>query len=130
MRIHLAARRSGRLRQPFFAFMERRLRHERWFKWLVVIMTCLVIGLTLRIVPWGRYLSASVPSTARQAARKVMGIRKPRPEIDDDWRRYRQLGIDTVRSRAERFYAAAEPSVQRLMRVCRNGSRPHAAALG
>jgi hypothetical protein len=96
--------------------MERRLRHERVFKWLVVITTCLVIGLILRIMPWGRYIFDSVPSSARQAARQVMGVKKPRTEIDAEWRRYRQLGIETVRSRAEQFYAEADPPYQRLIR--------------
>jgi hypothetical protein len=116
MRINLSGRRYVPLRQPFFAFMERRLQHERLFKWLIVITTCLVIGLMLRIMPWGRYISDSVPSSARQAARQVMGVKKPRTEVDAEWRRYRQLGIDTVRSRAERFYAEADPPYQRLIR--------------
>jgi hypothetical protein len=96
--------------------MERRLRHERWFKSLVVITTSLLIALVLKIMPWGRYLSASAPSSARQVALQLVGISKPRAEIDDDWRRFRQLGIETVRSRAARVYAEAEPAYQRLMR--------------
>ena len=55
-------------------------------------------------------------SDVRQAVRQLAGAPKPRNEINDDWRRYRELGIEQARSQVERFYDKAEPPVQRLLR--------------
>ena len=116
MRILLARRRSVPLQQPSFPFLERPQRHERWFKRLIVLTTCLVIVLILRGIPWERYVEASIAAWAGQAVRHVVGIRKSRAEIDDSWRRYRQLGIEQTRSSVERAYAESEPPDQRLLR--------------
>jgi hypothetical protein len=48
-----------------------------------------------------------------------MGIPTPRSEIDEYWRRYRQLGIETTRRRVERVYAEASQSDQRLLRYAK-----------
>jgi hypothetical protein len=115
MKIQLPWRRRAALRQVPFAFMERSQRIERRFKLLIVIMTCCVITLILRVMPWGRYASGSIAASARQAARQAAGIAKPRSEIDDYWRRYRQLGIEQTRKRAESFYERADPAMQRML---------------
>jgi len=99
--------------------MERPRRYDRWFKLLIVITTCFVIAVILSVMPWGRYLAGSIPPWARQAARQVMGIPTPRHEIDEEWRRYRRLGIEAVRPRVERFYAEASRYDQRLLRYAR-----------
>ena len=117
MRIPLARRRSVPLRQPSFPFLERPHRHERWFKRLIVLTTCLVIVLILRGIPWERYVEASIAAWTRQAVRQAMGFPKSRTETDDSWRRFRQLGIEQTRPRVERAYAQSEPRLdQRLLR--------------
>ncbi len=98
-----------------FGFMERSQRRERWFRRLIVITTCLAIVLILRGIPWGRYLSNSITTKVRQAARQVTGFQQPRYETDADWRRFRQLQIETTRPRAERSYYDADPAYQRLL---------------
>ena len=115
MRIRLPVRRKVRLRQPSFAFIQRRLEHERLFKRAIVVITVLTAAVILRMMPWGRYVLEAIAPTGREAARQALGIKKPRTEIDDEWRRYRQFGIEQARSRVEQFYAKAEPPVRRLL---------------
>jgi lysophospholipase L1-like esterase len=116
VRIPLGWRRRVPLRQVSFSFIERRRRHERWFKRLIFLTTLLVVFLLLRFIPWGRYLSASVASSTRQTALLALGFPKSRSEIDDSWRRFRQLGIDRTRPRMQRVYDEATPPIQRLFR--------------
>jgi hypothetical protein len=115
MRIPLSWRRLTPFRQISFAFMQRSQRTERRFKLLIVMTTCCVIALIVRGIPWGRYVSASITASARQAARNVAGISKPRSEIDESWRRRRQRGIEDTRKKVERFYARADPAYQRML---------------
>lgn len=115
MQIHRLRRRSEPLRQLSFRFLERQLEHERWFKWFIAAATAVVIALVLRMMPWGRFLVESTPSSARQAMRGFLGLGQSRAEIEDGWRRFRQLGIDTTRPTAERVYAQAGAGYQRLM---------------
>ena len=76
-----------------------------------------MIILILRSVPWEHYVEASITSWAGQAFRQAMGVsEKSRAEIDDSWRRFRQLGIEQTRPRVERAYAESEPPDQRLLR--------------
>jgi hypothetical protein len=116
MRIAIELRRSHRARQRDFAFLRRKRRHERWFKSSIVTAMCLTIALILGLSPRGRYLVVSAASEARRAARYTLGLPTPREEIDDAWRRYRQLGIAESRRGLERFYAEAEPAYRRLFR--------------
>ncbi|MFI5456314.1 MAG: SGNH/GDSL hydrolase family protein [Isosphaerales bacterium] len=116
MRIHRFRRRSDPRCQRCFAFIERPLRHEWWFKRLIVLTTFLVIAVILRIVPRGRDLSAEITSRSREIAHQLARRGKSRSEIDDSWRRFRQTGIEETRTRLDRFYAEAEPADQRLMR--------------
>jgi lysophospholipase L1-like esterase len=97
-------------------FLERRLRHERHFKILIVAATSLIIAVVGRSMPWGRYLTATFAASARDAARRTIGIQASRAEVDEFWRRYRRLGIETVQGRVERFYAKADPAYQRFLR--------------
>lgn len=114
--VRIRWRRPARFRQKLFGFLERPLRHERYFKLLIAAVTGLTIGAIIRSLPWGRYLTAAFAATARDAARLAVGIQGSRAEVDEYWRRYRQLGIETVRVRAERFYAEASPEYQRFLR--------------
>jgi hypothetical protein len=61
-------------------------------------------------------VTASFAAAAKRAARRAVGIQGSRAEVDEYWRRYRQLGIETVRTRTERFFANAPPETQRLLR--------------
>ena len=115
MKFHTFWRRPAPLHQICFAFMERSLRNERWFKLVIIISTCCTIALIMAGLPWGRYLSGSITASVRQAARQVAGITKPRYEIDAEWRRYRQLGIEETRKKVDRFYARADPAYQRML---------------
>jgi lysophospholipase L1-like esterase len=96
--------------------MERRLRHESWFKRLILGATSVMIVLVMGILPRGRYMSASLPAMARGTLRRATGGSRSRAEIDDEWRRFRQFGIETTRTRAARAYADADPAYQRLTR--------------
>jgi len=116
LRIQLARRQPVPLRQVWLPFIERRLRRERWFKRLIFLTTCLVLALILRGVPWGRYISASIASSTRQAALRTVGHLKSRSEIDDSWRRFRQLGIEQTRPKVNRVYDESDPPTQRLFR--------------
>jgi hypothetical protein len=116
MRIAIELRRSHRARQRDFEFLRRKRRHERWFKSSIVTAMCLTIALILGLLPRGRYLVISAASEARRAARYTLGLPAPREEIDDTWRRYRQLGVIESRRGLEAVYAEAEPAYQRLMR--------------
>jgi hypothetical protein len=107
MRIYPVSRRNGPLRQRFFAFIDRRRRHERWFKRLILLATGLLIALILNVMPWGLYVSSEVTSSARSAALRVVGVPRSRVATDESWKRFRQLGIDTTRPRLEHLYASA-----------------------
>jgi hypothetical protein len=116
MRIPLVRRWSAARRQRIFPFLERRLLRERRFKQLIILTTCVVMVVMLRVVPWGRYVSATILSSARQAGRQAIGISKSRSEIDDSWRRFRDLQIEETRPKVEQFYAECDPQHQRLLR--------------
>jgi hypothetical protein len=107
--------RSARFRQISFAFIERSRRHERWFKRLIMISTCIVLAVILRVIPRGRYVSAEITARARQAARQAVGVPKSRAEIDESWQRYREMGIETQRKQVESFYRAATPEYRRML---------------
>jgi lysophospholipase L1-like esterase len=115
MKYLLKSRRSGRCRQPEFSFLERSRRLERWFKWVIALMTCLMIALILSASPWGRYGTATAAASAREAVRQALGLPRPRSEVDESWRRYRELGIEESRRALDRVFAEAEPPYQRLM---------------
>jgi len=116
MRIPLVRRWSASRRQLVFRFLSRRLLLERRFKQLIMLTTCVVMVVIVKVVPWGSYLSAMVLSSARQAGRQAIGLPKPRSEIDDSWRRFRELRIAQTRPRVERFYAECGPLTKRLLR--------------
>jgi lysophospholipase L1-like esterase len=115
-RIQLGRRRPAPLRQLSLPFVERGLRRERWFKRLMILTTCLVLALIGRGVPWGRYMTAAVVSSTHLATFRALGVPKPRSEIDDSWRRFRQHGIEVTRPRVDRVYNESDPSTQRLFR--------------
>jgi GDSL-like Lipase/Acylhydrolase family len=127
MRIPLFKRRSDSVRQGYFKFIERRLRHERSFKIGIVLATLFAITLVVMALPWGIYLALEVKSGVRSAVRQVAGIQKSRTETNESWKRYRQLGIDETRPRLERLYAEADPPMQGLMRYA--GMDPEHALL-
>jgi len=116
MRIPLVRGWSASRRQRVLPFLERRLLRERRFKQLIIVTTCVLMVVILRVVPWGSYLTDTALSSARQTARQVMGRRKSRSEVDDSWRRFRQLQIEETRRQVERFYAECDPNHQRLLR--------------
>jgi lysophospholipase L1-like esterase len=109
-------RRPVRYRQRLLAFSERTREHERWFKRLIIAATCLVVVGMLWVSPWGRYGAATAASEARQVVRQALGLPKPRAEVDAEWRRFRELGIQESSRALGRVYAEADPAMQGLMR--------------
>src|SRR5262249_53071011 len=109
MRIHLTRRPSGRRHQLAFPFMERSGRRVRWFKRLIILVTSLLIVEILWTSPWGHYGAATAAAEAREAVRHVLGLPKPRSEIDEAWRQYRELGIETSRRALDRVFDEADP---------------------
>src|SRR5262249_59248177 len=89
--------RPAPLRQRTLAFAERTRHHERWFKRLIALTTCLLVAAILWVSPWGRYGAATASSEARQVMRQVLGLPRPRAEVHAAWKRYRELGIETSR---------------------------------
>ncbi|MGP0063358.1 MAG: SGNH/GDSL hydrolase family protein [Isosphaeraceae bacterium] len=116
MKMSLKLGRAEPSRQRVFEFVRRTQRHERWFKCLLLVATCSTVALVLGLLPRGRYLVASVASGARRATRYSLGLSTPREEIDDGWRRYRELGIAESRRALEGVFAEADPAYRRLMR--------------
>lgn len=108
--------RPQRLRQAQFGFIQRANRRERAFKRTIVVVTCLVVGVILRVVPWGRYLAATIESTTSRVAHQALGLTQSRAEISREWAQFRKIGIETTRPRVEKFFANSEPAFQRLMR--------------
>jgi hypothetical protein len=96
--------------------MERSRRRERWFKRLIVLVFSLLIAEILWASPWGRYGAATAAAEAREAVRHVLGLPKPRSEIDAAWKRFRELGIETSRRALDRVFDEADPPMKRLMR--------------
>jgi lysophospholipase L1-like esterase len=127
MRLRPAWRRAPRLYQSSFEFITRAHRHERLFKWSIVVATLAVIALILTRVPWGRYLASSITSLARETTRKVLRLQSKRSQIDESWRVFRQTGIDVTRPRVERLYTESTPAMQRLLRYA--GMDPEHALL-
>jgi hypothetical protein len=95
--------------------MERSRRRVRWFKRVIILATSLLIAEVLWTSPWGRYGAATAAAEAREAVRHVLGLPKPRSEIDAAWRRYRDLGIETSRHALDRVFDEADPPMKRLM---------------
>jgi hypothetical protein len=116
MRLVLELRRCRPLHQRVFDFIRRPRRSERWFKGLILAVTCLTIALILGALPKGRYLSSELASGARRAWRYTIGLPTPRSEIDEGWRRYREQGIADSRRELDRLFAEVDPATQRLMR--------------
>lgn len=116
MSIRFTGRRSRRLDQRRFAFLERAIRRERWFKRAIVLATVLVVLVLLRSLASGRYLVAKVETTTGRMAHRALGFNMSRDQINEEWRQFRQLGIETTRPKVEAFYAHCDPAVQRLMR--------------
>ena len=81
----------------------------------MIAVTALIIALILGLMPHGRYLVASASSEVRRVARYAVGLPTPREEVDDAWRRFRQLGIEDSRRGLDLVYAEAEPAYRRLM---------------
>jgi hypothetical protein len=102
-------------RQRALAFVERSRRHERWFKGLILLATCLVIGV-LGALPRGRYLRAALTARARRAGRYAIGLPTPREEVDESWRRYRLQGIADACAKLDGIFDESGPQTQRLMR--------------
>jgi hypothetical protein len=75
-----------------------------------------LVAAILWVSPWGRYGAATASSEARQVIRQVLGLTKPRAEVDAAWKRYRELGIETSRRALDQVFADAGPAMQRLMR--------------
>jgi lysophospholipase L1-like esterase len=96
--------------------MERSGRRVRWFKRLIILATSLLIVEILWTSPWGRYGAATAAAEAREAVRHVLGLPKPRSEIDEAWRRFRELGIVASRRALDRVFDEADPPMKRLMR--------------
>ena len=113
--------------QMVFAFLERSRRRERLFKWMIVLLTSALLVVVVRAFPWGRYLEASIRAGATNIASRAMGLARGRPGTDDDWRRFRQLGIEVTRPKVEQLYAEFDPAYQRLMRYA--GLDPEHAVL-
>jgi hypothetical protein len=116
MRLVFELKRRYPASQRVFEFLGRPQRRERWFKFLIAAVTCLVIASLLATIPRGRYLVASAVTAARKAARSTIGLPTPRSEIDDRWRRDRLQGIADAREGLKGIYAEADPAIQRLMR--------------
>ncbi len=47
---------------------------------------------------------------------RAVGMRRSRAEINESWRNYRRLGIETTRPRVEEYFARSDPAFQKLMR--------------
>ena len=82
----------------------------------ILTATCLAIAALFGAIPRGRYALASVPSLARQTIREALGIKVPRSEIDERWRRYRLQGVADSEKVLPAVYDSAGPDNQRLMR--------------
>ena len=74
MNIRFFRRRSVRLGQGRFAFMERAISRDRLFKRAIILATCLVIVVIIRAFPWGRYLVASIEPSTKRVAHLAMGL--------------------------------------------------------
>ena len=105
-----------RERGPFFDFLERRRRHERWFKRAILCATLLLTGIPLLALPQGRYLLAEIVSRAKRASRAALCLETPRTEIDENWDRFRSRGIAQSRRRLSEIYDSTPPAYQRLLR--------------
>ena len=103
-------------RERFFDFVERAIRHERWFKRAIGCATLLAIVVPLIALPQGRYVLADAASRARKAGRTALYQPIPRSEVDQDWQRLRLRGIAESRRRLSEIYRSTEPAYQTLMR--------------
>jgi hypothetical protein len=109
-------RRPPRRRQAVFGFVARSRQRQRRFKQAIILLTCGVVTLIVRTVPWGRYLAESIRSSWNQVARSALGVPKSRPETDEEWRRFRELGIEMTRPSVIQLYTGLAPPYQKLMR--------------
>ena len=116
MKNRFLRRRSVRLGQGHLPFMERSLRRERQFKRAIVLTTCLAVIVIFRSLPWGRYLVASIETSTKNVASRAFGVSKSRAEINEEWRNFRQLGVETTRPRVEKYFAESDSAFQDLMR--------------
>jgi lysophospholipase L1-like esterase len=116
MNLPFLRRRSVRLVQSRFAFMERAIHRDRAFKRAIIFTTCLIIVVMVRAFPWGRYLVASIEPSTSRVARLAMGLSLSRADVNKEWRNFRRLGIETTRPRVENYFARSDPAFQKLMR--------------
>ncbi len=71
-------RRPGQYRQAAFGFIERAIGQERLFKRAILLTTALAIVVILKVIPWGRYLTAAIATEARRVARQSVGTPRNR----------------------------------------------------
>ncbi len=109
-RSHAAAR------QLVLPFAARSRDRQKWFRRWIVAGTAVVVAAILASSPWGRYGAAVTVWGARQIVRRFFGLPRPREEVDEAWRRRRELGIEETRRGLARVYAEADPPIRKLLR--------------
>lgn len=103
-------------RQLVLPFAARSRERQKWFRRAIVAATSALVAAILASSPWGRYGVSASASSVRQVVRTILGLPRPREEIDDDWKRYRLLGIEASRRGLDRVDAEADPPMKKLMR--------------
>jgi lysophospholipase L1-like esterase len=103
-------------RERLFNFLERRRRHERWFKRSIVCATLLTSIVLPVVLPRGRDLLANLASRARQVGRTALFLGTSRTAVDEDWQRFRRRGIADSQHRLNEIYESTPPGYQALMR--------------
>jgi len=109
-------RRSGGVKQGEFAFLETARRRERWFKRVIALATVVLTAVVILSFPKGRYAAASIPAEARHATRWLLDLPTPRREIDEAWKRFRQLSILEARLAHQKMFDEIPADYQKLIR--------------
>ncbi len=109
-------RRSRRpARQGQFVFRERAERLDRRFRRVVVALTLLALAGLVAATPAGRYGARRLASSARRAARGLLGLPTPREEIDAEWALRRSRDVVQAAKTFGYVYNGASPAVRRLL---------------
>jgi hypothetical protein len=111
---------TARLHQHEFPFLDRARRRTRWFKRLIVILTAATAFLLVSASPQARYHVGRLASRLPMMARTAIGGVASRAEIEADWRRHRQHGIDETRRQFREVYRGLNPPLRRFMEYAGN----------
>jgi hypothetical protein len=115
--ITLVRSRPSRHRQQQFAFVDRAVRRERWFKLGITLGTLAVMAGAVTGTSVGKYVAGWCAGQVQLAIERSFGIDRERAAIDSLWRLKRDRAVRQTIARLGGYYQNTDPAMRRLFDV-------------